>query len=550
MLNSSFSKKDLLRHILCGISIFIVFIVICAFVIPLVFSILPLFSQDDIDSSSFGNLGVSKIVFVKYIFNALKFTVKQAFFSTLVALLIGIPMGFFVSQRKFFGKKFFVALSAVPFCVPTLLVALAYVQFFGMNGTLNNFLKSVFGLKSSPVTFLYSFVGIVIAQGFYNFPLVMKTCSDVWSRIDVRQENIAILLGANSIKRFFSVTIHQISTAITTSAISVFLYCFFSFIIVLLFGAIGCTTIEVEIYQAVKNTLNFSLASTLSIIETISALILCFVVLLIEKKSRANKSLSNPCICVKLKSVGEKIFLSILVSLIIFFFVFPFLSLIFSAFNKVNFVLSNKNLYIAIKDSVLTALCTASFSVISALTCALFFRLNKKFQNGIFVRLVPLVPMAVSSVIIGYGLIIFLQILGIESNFFMLSIFQTVLAFPFAFRLISNSLDKINFQIDDVCQIFSSDKTKSVFWVYIPNVKESIYSAFAFSFAISCGDTSLPLILSIQNYNPLSLYTFRLASSYQFEASCLCGIILMIVGSSFFILKSLYDFVSNKMENL
>ena len=206
MLNSSFSKKDLLRHFLSGISIFIVFIVICAFVIPLVFSIFPLFSQNDIASSSFGNLGVSKIVFVKYIFNALKFTIKQAFFSTLVALLIGIPMGFFVSQRKFFGKKFFLALSAVPFCVPTLLVALAYVQFFGMNGALNNFLKSVFGLNSSPVTFLYSFVGIVIAQGFYNFPLVMKTCSDVWSRIDVRQENIAILLGANPIKRFFSVT--------------------------------------------------------------------------------------------------------------------------------------------------------------------------------------------------------------------------------------------------------------------------------------------------------------------------------------------------------
>ena len=229
---------------------------------------------------------------------------------------------------------------------------------------------------------------------------------------------------------------------------------------------------------------------------------------------------------------------------------FPFLSLIFSAFNKVNLVLSNKNLYVAIKDSVLTGLCTASFSVISALTCALFFRLNKKLQNGIFVRLVPLVPMAVSSVIIGYGLLIFLQILGIESNFFMLSIFQTVLAFPFAFRLISNSLDKINFQIDDVCSVFSSDKTKSIFWIYIPNVKESVYSAFAFSFAISCGDTSLPLILSIQNYNPLSLYTFRLASSYQFESSCLCGIILMIVGSSFFILKSLYDFVSKKMENL
>ena len=541
MLNNSFSKKDLLRHFLSGISIFIVFIVICAFVLPLCFAIIPIFSQSDFVSFSQENTYT-----LKYIFNALSFTVKQAFFSTLIALIIGIPMGFFVSQRKFYGKKFLVALSAVPFCVPTLLVALAYVQFFGMNGNLNQFIKSIFGLKSSPITFLYSFVGIVIAQGFYNFPLVMKTCSDVWSKIDLRQENVAILLGANPIKRFFSVTIYQISTAISSSAITVFLYCFFSFIIVLLFGAIGCTTIEVEIYQAVKNTLNYKMASILALIETISALILCFLVLVIEKNASKNRSSINENICVKLKSTKEKIFLSILISLIIFFFILPFLSLIISSIKNFTNVLLNKNLYVAIKDSVITAIFSASLSVIAALTCALFFRLNKKLQNGILVRLVPLVPMAVSSVIIGYGLIIFLQFLGIESNFFILAIFQSVMAFPFAFRLISNSLDKINLKIDDVCNIFSSDKTKSIFWIYIPNVKESIYSAFAFSFAISCGDTSLPLILSIQNYNPLSLYIFRLASSYQFKSACACGLILMLVGSSCFIFKGIYQFIKEK----
>ena len=546
MLNSSFSKKDLLRHILSGISIFIVFLVICAFVIPLVFSIFPLFTNDDFSNSSFSSFETSKSVFAKYIFNALKFTVKQAFFSTLVALLIGIPMGFFVSQRKFYGKKFFVALSAVPFCVPTLLVALAYVQFFGMNGNLNIFLKSVFGLNSSPVTFLYTFVGIVIAQGFYNFPLVMKTCSDVWTRIDLRQENVATLLGANPFKRFFTVTIHQISTAISSSAITVFLYCFFSFIIVLLFGAIGCTTIEVEIYQAAKNTLNYKMASVLALIETLCAIILCFLVLIIEKKSSKNRSLANQCICVKLKSSYEKIFLSILIGLIFFFFLLPFLSLIFSSFGNFTKVLSNKNLYLSIKDSVFTAIICASFSVISALTCALFFRLNKKARTSKFFHIVPIIPLTVSSVITGFGLIIFLQYLGIESNFFVLAIFQSVMAFPFAFRLISNNLDKISLQIDDVCKIFSSDKTKSIFWIYIPAIKESIFSAFAFSFAISCGDTTLPLILSIQNYNPLSLYTFRLASSYQFGSSCVCGLILMLVGSSCFILNGIYQFIKEK----
>jgi ABC-type Fe3+ transport system permease subunit len=56
----------------------------------------------------------------------------------------------------------------------------------------------------------------------------------------------------------------------------------------------------------------------------------------------------------------------------------------------------------------------------------------------------------------------------------------------------------------------------------------------------------LPLILSIQNYNPLSLYTFRLASSYQFKSACACGLILMLVGSSCFIFKGIYQFIKEK----
>ena len=538
MQNNKINFGGILRYVSISIAILLAFLLICAFVLPLIFSIIPIFSQNETI-----NFGSSNIYSFKYIFNALVFTIKQAFFSTVIAMVIGVPMGFFVSHREFPLKKFFVSLSAIPFCVPTLLVALAYVQFFGMNGSLNQFIKSVFKLNTTPITFLYSFTGIIIAQGFYNFPLVMKTCSDVWSKIDSRQENAALILGANPIRLFFSVTIHQISTAISSSAITVFLYCFFSFIIVLLFGAIGCTTIEVEIYQSVKNTLNYKMASVLGIIETFTATLLCLIVLFLEKKSSKNRNSCNEFICVKIKKLSEKVFLSILIILIFIFFLMPFLSLIFSSFAKFGDVLSNKNLYLSIKDSIITALCTATLTVIFALTCSLFFRLNKKSRNSILIKILPLVPLTISSVITGYGIIIFSQLFNLEPNFFTLSIFQSVVAFPFAFRLISNNLDKISLQIDDVCKIFSDDKSKSIFWVYIPNVKESIFSAFAFSFAISCGDATLPLILSIQNFTPLSLYTFRLASSYQFNSSCVCGIILMIVGSSCFILKGFYQFL-------
>ena len=87
------------------------------------------------------------------------FTLKVAAMSLAVAALVGLPMAFFTSRRNFFGRRFILSLSAVPLCLPSLVIALGYVSFFGVNGSFNRFFHTHF-------SFLYSFTGIVLAQGF------------------------------------------------------------------------------------------------------------------------------------------------------------------------------------------------------------------------------------------------------------------------------------------------------------------------------------------------------------------------------------------------
>ena len=139
-----------------------------------------------------------------------------------------------------------------------LIMALGYVMTFGMNGVINQFLVKIFGFSESPLTFLYSFWGIVIVHGFYNFPVIMGTVSESWKNLPEDKYSVAQLAGATRFKTFKTVTFPGILPAIASSSIIVFLYCFFSFVIVLLFGTVGCSTLEVEIYQAAKNTLDFS----------------------------------------------------------------------------------------------------------------------------------------------------------------------------------------------------------------------------------------------------------------------------------------------------
>ena len=56
----------------------------------------------------------------------------------------------------------------------------------------------------------------------------------------------------------------------------------------MLFGGVGTSVLEVEIYQAARTTLNFTKASKLALIETGIASVTIFFYAIIEKKSKEN----------------------------------------------------------------------------------------------------------------------------------------------------------------------------------------------------------------------------------------------------------------------
>ena len=220
------------------------------------------------------------------------FTFEESLASVFVSVLVGLPLAFFVARRKFPGRRFLLSLSGIPFCVPTLIMALGYISTFGMAGTVNRALMGLLGLKEPPLTFLYSFWGIVLTQGFYNFPLVMVTVADSWASLDTSEEDSARLLGAGEFKVFRTVTLFKLLPAVTSAAIPVFLYCFFSFIIIMMFGAVGATTLEVAVYHAGRSVLDFRSAALLALIETGCAFVVLMLYSLFEKKGLRSTGLS------------------------------------------------------------------------------------------------------------------------------------------------------------------------------------------------------------------------------------------------------------------
>ncbi len=487
------------------------------------------------------------------------FTIFQAAMSLLIALAIGLPAAFFVARRRFFGRSFLLSLSSVPLCLPTLIMALGYVTFFGMSGIANRFLMALFSSDKRFLTFLYSFAGIIIAQGFYNFPLIMATVAESWARLPQNQADSARLLGAGEGRIFATVTFYQLLPSIISSSIPVFLYCFFSFMIVLLFGSVGGTTLEVQIYQAARSSLDFRAASLLALVETSIAVLILWAYSFLEKKagSRAETLLSAPLPLKKIRGRWESLFFALAALLVVVFFLFPLAGIVFNActtsvksgvgssflggrfsFSSFAKVVSSGQFLPALSGTLSTAFMTASFSTLMGFVYAVFLKIRERKSPSRFFKVVPMLPMAVSSVVMGFGLMVLFR----RGNVIHLILAQTSLIWPFAFRQIYAQLSKLSDDTFDADRLLSSRISDSVFFLYFPYCLRGIISAWTFCFAFSAGDTALPLVLSLKDFNTLSLFTYRLAGRYKFHEACACGIILAVICAAFFA-------VSNKIKD-
>ncbi len=473
------------------------------------------------------------------------FTVAQALVSTLIALTVGLAAAFLTGRRTFFWRRFLLSLSPVPFCLPSLLVALGYVTFFGMNGVLNRLLSSLTGNSEPALSFLYSFAGIVICHGFYNFPLVMSTVSSAWERLPDDEESAARLLGAGSFKVFRTITFFKLLPSIVSACIPVFLYCFFSFMIVLLFGTVGTTTLEVEIFEQAKVNLNFALALKMGAAETAIALIFVSLYTALEQKSRGVKGISfeselkeKPALC-----GSEKVFAFFVLALIFLFFICPFFSILYNAlsskrlasnFTPYNFAQlfrSSRFLNAVLWTFITAGLCGFLCAFLAFLYAVVLKSADRSGRFAVL-RVIPVLPMAVSSVIVG----IVLTLLVKKGNFLVLVLAQVFISWPVAFRQIYAAMQKIPQGTVDAAVILSRSPADVVFKLYLPVCRGAFLQATGFCFALSAGDATLPLVLALPRFDTLALYTYRLAGRYKFNEACAAGVILGLLCAVVFVL--------------
>jgi thiamine transport system permease protein len=233
---------------------------------------LGLFAEGQVNLEALTELFTSR-----YLLRVLWFTIWQATVSTLLTLLLALPGAYVLARFRFRGKTLVRALATLPFVLPTVVVATAFLALIGPAGILNNALRALLGLDAAPIR-LEQTVGIIlIAHVFFNYSVALRLLSAYWQNLPPSATQAAQMLGASPGRAFVEVTLPLLRPAISAAAALVFIYCFTSFGVIVILGGPRFATLEVEIYRQALNLFNLPLAAALSLWQILFTFILMWV---------------------------------------------------------------------------------------------------------------------------------------------------------------------------------------------------------------------------------------------------------------------------------
>lgn len=120
-------------------------------------------------------------------------SLKVSLMSTLIASALGIPLGFIIAVRQFWGKRAVITVLNTSLALPTVVIGLFMYALLSRNGFLGGF-----GV-------LYTPAAIVIGQVILILPWVAGFTLAAVSRIDERYRRTAMTLGASALQASMAV---------------------------------------------------------------------------------------------------------------------------------------------------------------------------------------------------------------------------------------------------------------------------------------------------------------------------------------------------------
>jgi molybdate transport system permease protein len=167
----------------------------------------------------------------EYDLSALLVTIKLASITTVILILVGTPIAWWLSQTRFKFKAVIEAIIALPLILPPTVLGFYLLMTLGTNGPIGNFLESLGGSSIA-----FTFTGLVVGSVIYSLPFVVQPLQNSFSSIGKQPMEVAATLGASMLDRFFTVAVPLARSGFITASVLGFAHTVGEFGVVLMIG--------------------------------------------------------------------------------------------------------------------------------------------------------------------------------------------------------------------------------------------------------------------------------------------------------------------------
>lgn len=539
---NSMKEKDITPYLVFLIPM----LFLCIFLFwPLITTFLRAFMKSG-NTFSLNNLslgGFEKFITSKLYQKSLRNSFIVGFSVTLLTLVIGVPMGYFVARVKLPGKKLMLSLGILPIIMPSFVGAFSWVILLGNEGILRyaiNFILSPLGIQAPSI---YGLPGMIFCMTMTYYPFVFMLSHGAFSSANALLEDSAMLMGASKWYILKTITFPLILPSLGAAALLVFIRAIDNFGIPAIIGGEEYV-LPTLIYFRVNGFWDLNGAASIAVVNVlITGFVLWFQKYVVNKRQYETISATH----VEIKMHENK---TLRVLSFIYCFIILIVSLapqiciiIMSFFEKwtglfpEGFTLAN---YIDIpKTSSSELFNTFYLSILATVLCAILGSLvayiteRNKPKGSAILDMAIMAPFILPGTVVAVALLSAFSgnhIISIGGTFTIIIISYMVRRTPYVYRSVAASLTQLNPSLEEASTIMGANWFRTFRKVSVPLIMPGIISGSILTFSTLLQELSTTILLygSKTRTVPIQIYG-AVADGSLGKASALSVILLIAV---------------------
>lgn len=480
-----------------------------------------------------------------YTLRILRFTLYQAMLSTLLSIVLGLPVALALARRREFpGRIWIIRLLAVPMGLPVIVGAFGIITIWGRQGIVNTAL--VFAGVDEPFS-IYGLSGILIAHVFFNLPLCVRLMLAGLERIPGEYWRMAASLGMGPVSVFRFIEWPAISRLVPGIAGLVFMLCATSFTLVLLLGGgPAATTLEVAIYQALRFDFDPQRAIVLSVLQIVLTAVLLGLLAFLPSPEAEISSLGRLIRRFDGKSVNARLWDGVAIGFAILLVGLPLVAIAVSGLTADLPRLVTAPIFLR---AAVTSLAIAVLSAILVVFCCMAIigarqAVGSKRRAAWPLRVLSVTLGAGSSlvllvppVVLGSGWFLLLRPFGDVSVYapILVALINMLMALPLAMRVLEPAFTSHFLRTGRLSASLGLQGLTRLRFADLPVLWRPMAMAFFFAMALSLGDLGAVALFGSENFVTLPWLVYSNMGSYRTNDAAgyafLLGIVCLLLAA-------------------